>query len=478
MVKKSDTYYEILGQQRNRPKGMDVFNDESHELVPSTGRGDNGLNGVDGSSGANEVNGRLNVDGQNVGQAKDGAGMARQLTPVDSSLTGVPEKAIRTLNVEHGTLNVNGSDGSKGVNGSSGVDGGLNVDRSSGVNGSSGVDRQKGVNGVDGSSGQNGVDGSHPLGRINRILGADPLGSAEEQARRRKREKRERLFSAIGDGISALSNLYYTTRYAPNAYNGQNSQSKVVGDRWDRLNKERAANHKAWVDAAISMEQNDTLNRIRQQNADANQAYRERESQRKADEAEVKKKAQEIKNAKEQAYTDWVNERAKGQGAMDEAKIEYYKTKIDCLNRGMSLKEAESKAKIAELDSRTKLNNRRGTSSWVGGSGGSGKGGSGKGKYYGTFLGKSYQTKADYDKAVTDYAKNNGIATTEISGGYGNRHIGGHIVNRPISTIAAEGERHNASSRPKPQAKPKAKGKGGKGGNKATKNKHVQALGW
>lgn len=458
MVKKSDTYYEILGQQRNRPKGMDVFNDESPELVPSTGRGDNGLNGVDGSSGANEVNGGLNVDGQNGGQAKDGAGMARQLTPVDSSLEGAPASEARELNVAEAEKKAD--------------NGALNVD------GSSGVDRQKGVNGVDGSSGQNGVDGSHPLGRINRILGADPLGSAEEQARRRKREKRERLFSAIGDGISALSNLYYTTRYAPNAYNGQNSQSKVVGDRWDRLNKERAANHKAWVDAAISMEQNDTLNRIRQQNADANQAYRERESQRKADEAEVKKKAQEIKNAKEQAYTDWVNERAKGQGAMDEAKIEYYKTKIDCLNRGMSLKEAESKAKIAELDSRTKLNNRRGTSSWVGGSGGSGKGGSGKGKYYGTFLGKSYQTKADYDKAVTDYAKNNGIATTEISGGYGNRHIGGHIVNRPISTIAAEGEKHNASSRPKPQAKPKAKGKGGKGGNKATKNKHVQALGW
>lgn len=394
-----------------------------------------------------------------LGQPKDGTGTTaqaeRQFTPIDSSLEGVPASEVRELNGAAGK-------GTWNVNGQNGVDGSKRVDGSKGENGQ---------NGIDGSKGVDGSEESHPLGKINRILGGDPLGSAEEQARRRKREKRERLFSAIGDGISALSNLYYTTRYAPNAYNGQNLQSKVVGDRWDKLNKERAANHKAWVDAAISMEQNDMLNRIRQQNADANQAYKERESQRKADEAEVKKNAQEIKNAKEQAYTDWVKERAKGQGAMDEAKIEYYKTKIDCLNRGMSLKEAESKAKIAELDSRTKLNNRRGTSSWVSGSKSSGRGVSKNSNgeftaYYSAEHGggaRTFKTKAAAEQFARqegtwqdDYATSSttkyGITTTR-------RYAhGGHSV--------------------KPKKSSPANGGGGNGKRTSTENKNMHALGW
>lgn len=48
----------------------------------------------------------------------------------------------------------------------------------------------------------------------------------EELEKERKKQRREQIFAAIGDGISALSNLYFTTQYAPNMYSGRNTASQ------------------------------------------------------------------------------------------------------------------------------------------------------------------------------------------------------------------------------------------------------------
>ncbi len=73
-----------------------------------------------------------------------------------------------------------------------------------------------------------------------------PLSSADEE-RERKKRKREAIFSAIGDGISALSNLYFTTQYAPNAYDASKGLSARSKERWDKLMKEREANQREYM---------------------------------------------------------------------------------------------------------------------------------------------------------------------------------------------------------------------------------------
>ena len=70
----------------------------------------------------------------------------------------------------------------------------------------------------------------------------------EELERERKKERREKTFAAISDGISALSNLYFTTQYAPNAFSGQGTASQRTKERWDKLAAERNANMKAYLD--------------------------------------------------------------------------------------------------------------------------------------------------------------------------------------------------------------------------------------
>lgn len=61
----------------------------------------------------------------------------------------------------------------------------------------------------------------------------------EQEERENKRAKQRALYSAISDGIQALSNLYFTTKGAPNAYNPNASMSKANLARWDKMVAQR-----------------------------------------------------------------------------------------------------------------------------------------------------------------------------------------------------------------------------------------------
>nr|WP_314158904.1 hypothetical protein [uncultured Prevotella sp.] len=79
----------------------------------------------------------------------------------------------------------------------------------------------------------------------------------EELANERKKEKREKVFSAISDGISALSNLYFTTKYAPNMYRQENSQSAKTENKWEKLRANRDAQQNAYIRNLMAANQAD-----------------------------------------------------------------------------------------------------------------------------------------------------------------------------------------------------------------------------
>ena len=239
----------------------------------------------------------------------------------------------------------------------------------------------------------------------------------EELEKERKKEKRERLFAAIGDGISALSNLFFTTQYAPNMYDpNKETNSEKVENYWTNLRKEREENRRRYVDGYLKAKQADDLHAIQQQNADVNDFYKRSEAERKA-------KAQEIIDAKTQAMTDYYNEKAKGIGKADEAQLVYLKTKIDCLHRGMSIKETVAAAQIAKLKAEANKANRTGGSGGKGGRTGGGSGGRSGGK---SGVSKSGGEYIAYDKqgnvrhfthkgAAEQFAREQGTWQTDYS---------------------------------------------------------------
>lgn len=117
----------------------------------------------------------------------------------------------------------------------------------------------------------------------------------EELEKEKKKQKREQIFAAIGDGISALSNLYFTTQYAPNMYSGRNTASQRVKDRWDKLAADRNANMTAYINGLMRARQADDayndnerawqrqlgLDKIKQERDKAADARAEAEEERK-----------------------------------------------------------------------------------------------------------------------------------------------------------------------------------------------------
>ena len=70
----------------------------------------------------------------------------------------------------------------------------------------------------------------------------------EELEKERKKQKRESIFAAISDGIAALSNLYFTSQYAPNAYDPSKGMSATTKARFDKLKKEREDKHRQYME--------------------------------------------------------------------------------------------------------------------------------------------------------------------------------------------------------------------------------------
>ncbi len=71
--------------------------------------------------------------------------------------------------------------------------------------------------------------------------------SQEELKNERKREKREKLWSAIGDGLAAVTDLAFAGSTGMSNYDQKNSMSARTEARWDKLRKEREDNSQRWL---------------------------------------------------------------------------------------------------------------------------------------------------------------------------------------------------------------------------------------
>ena len=105
------------------------------------------------------------------------------------------------------------------------------------------------------------------------MINADAPETEAERRRRERKEKRAKLFAAIGDGIGALSNLYFATQGAPSTEAGKNTMSGKLQERLDRLQRERDARKQSYLMNYLRLQQmkradeNNELTRSYQQQA-------------------------------------------------------------------------------------------------------------------------------------------------------------------------------------------------------------------
>ena len=111
--------------------------------------------------------------------------------------------------------------------------------------------------------------------------------TAEQRKKRERREKSKKIIAAISDGIGALSNLFFTSQYAPNMYNHEkSSMTNAVDARIEKLKAEREKKRDQYLNFSLKLGdiENDRAKTLRELEAQQErQKLAREEAQRKAE---------------------------------------------------------------------------------------------------------------------------------------------------------------------------------------------------
>lgn len=151
---------------------------------------------------------------------------------------------------------------------------------------------------------------------------ATQVADADAAGRARRRE----LMAAIGDGISAVSSLYQTTKGAPVTYNPQADMSKVMRDRYDRMIAQRKADsdkYLNYLNVQHAKEQNEATKAYRLQQLAETKRYHDAAIARDEDRTEAIRMKNFITAGADAAYNEAYNDAVTKQG-MSEDQAEAY----------------------------------------------------------------------------------------------------------------------------------------------------------
>ena len=233
----------------------------------------------------------------------------------------------------------------------------------------------------------------------------------EELERERIKEKRERMFAAIGDGISALSNLYFTTQYAPNMYNHENSQSDKVRSKWDKLRADRDAQMNAYIKNLMAAQQADDENAENERRWQRQLGIDAYNQQKDDEEFQYKKERDGVKDDQwQKSYDQKADQFETTIGIKKDAQKEAERShKANEGLKGAQIKEAKRHNSVTEAQGAERIAISRAKGSGGGSSSGSGKSSSGSGK-----AGKQ-ETIRLHDGSVHTYSPDKKGALTSLA---------------------------------------------------------------
>lgn len=80
-----------------------------------------------------------------------------------------------------------------------------------------------------------------------KMLNPEREETAEQKANREKKERTKARIAALGDGLRALSNIYFSAKGAKVVHNPESDMTKVVNKRKEYMDAQREKNQAAWL---------------------------------------------------------------------------------------------------------------------------------------------------------------------------------------------------------------------------------------
>lgn len=177
----------------------------------------------------------------------------------------------------------------------------------------------------------------------------------EERKKRERREKSAKIVSAVSDGLQALSNLFFTTRGAPNMYDHkEQSQLTPLQEKLEKLRAERQANADKYLQYSLKIgdAQNERAKTLREMEAEQEKQKLAREkAQREQEEhgwlaALQPDKQREQAGKATKAEQEAVTAKAEADNAPD-----LYKAKVDTEKaRGEAQRASAASSRAAATD--------------------------------------------------------------------------------------------------------------------------------
>lgn len=242
--------------------------------------------------------------------------------------------------------------------------------------------------------------------------------SEDDLKKLRRRQKAEGIISGISDAVQSVANLVFTHHYAPNMYNPKEGMSAKAKERFDRLKAEREADEEKYYNYAM------TIGRLK--DAQEQKTYQRGRDALQDGIRESQENRAQLKADRDAAMAELRMELMQGKISQQEAAAEAKRIEAEYADRYWN-------ARVEKEKSQAKKNDR-----WQPSSGS-------RGRYYGTFNGVAYASKADYEKAVSESAKRHSVSQTETrtstSGNGFDKKTSKRTVNRKTSDVARDAER-------------------------------------
>ena len=172
-------------------------------------------------------------------------------------------------------------------------------------------------------------------------LKANQGADADAAGRARKRE----LMAAIGDGISAVSSLYQTTKGAPVTYTPGADMSKVMRDRYDRMIAQRKAKNDEYLNYLKLQAAKD-----KEDKTAAYQNWKMTHDEKKLEEQKRHNEVMETNTATNIANRgNYYDERAATEREKSDLRTAFDMAEIQALREGRTPEEAEQAGEAAML---------------------------------------------------------------------------------------------------------------------------------
>ena len=190
----------------------------------------------------------------------------------------------------------------------------------------------------------------------------------EERKKRERKEKSKKIIAAVGDGLMALSNLYFTTKGAPNMYDHKTmSQQTPLQAQLDKLKAEREANADKYLQYSLKIGdlQNDRAKTLREMEAEQERRKLAREKANREQEAHGwlaalqpdKLREQKGKADKAASEATTAEEEAKNAPEMQKAKLETEKARGEAQRASATASRASATNSYASARAHDRSNN-------------------------------------------------------------------------------------------------------------------------